>query len=92
MNEFTLIHKLIRVAATSRHMLIAGLSDRADRRHAPLRLDPAVLHLMSTRAPKVLRQASLPYRAPLDPQPFGRLVYCCYWSWLSTASKATSAL
>jgi hypothetical protein len=61
MDEFTLIHKLIRVAATSCRMLIAGLSQRADRRHAPLRLDPAVLHLMRTRAPKVLREASLPY-------------------------------
>lgn len=87
-----MIYKLIRVAATSRRMLVAGLSHRADRGHAPLRLDPAVLHLMNTRAPKVLRQASLPHGAPLDPQPFGRLVYCFDWSWLRTASKATSAL
>lgn len=87
----TLIYKLIWIAATSCTMLIAGLRDRADRRHAPLRLDPAVLHLMSARAPKVLRQASLPHGAPLDPQPLGRLVDGSYRSWLSTATKATSA-
>lgn len=86
----TLIYKLIWIAATSCTMLIAGLRDRADRRHAPLRLDPAVLHLMSARAPKVLRQASLPHGAPLDPQPLGRLVDGSYRSWLSTATKATS--
>jgi hypothetical protein len=91
-DQFTLIYKLIWIAATSCAMLIAGLRNRADRRQAPLRLDPAVVHLMSACAPKVLRQASLPYRAPLDPQPLGRLVDGCYWSWLGTATKATSAL
>jgi hypothetical protein len=54
MDEFTLIHRLIRVAATSCRMLIARLSHCADRRHASLRLDPVVLHLMSTCALEVL--------------------------------------
>jgi hypothetical protein len=41
----TLINKLIRVAATSRGMLIVRLCHGADQRYASLRLDRTVIHI-----------------------------------------------
>jgi hypothetical protein len=87
-----MIYKLIRVAATPCGTLVVRLHGGADGRHAPLRLDSAALHLMYARTQKILRQASLPSGAPLDPQPLGRRVDGCYRSGLGTAAKATSAL